>query len=75
MRAALDAVEPRLRACGSAVGGISLEFATAADRDRLAGFTVVGQPTASVERCVQEVLDEVRFAPTEPRTFLEVYLP
>jgi serine/threonine protein kinase len=75
MRAALDAVGPHLRACSSPVGGISIEYETAPARERFARFSLVGDHAASVERCVHAVLAELRFEPTAPRTFHEVYLP
>ncbi len=75
MRAALDAVEPHLRACSSPVGGVSIEFETAAASERFARYALVGEHAASVQRCVHTVLAELRFEPTAPRTFHEVYLP
>ena len=57
------------------VGGVSIEFETAAASERFARYRLVGEHAASVQRCVHTVLAELRFEPTAPRTFHEVYLP
>jgi hypothetical protein len=74
MRAALDAVAPTLRACGSEAG-LLIEFKVEAGRDRFASITVIGDHEEHVDRCVRAAVAELRFAPTTAQLFHEDYTP
>lgn len=74
MRAALDAVAPQLRACGSEAG-LFIEFTIEAGRDQFASIHVIGDHEEHVDRCVRAAVADLRFAPTTAQIVHEVYTP
>jgi hypothetical protein len=74
MRAALDAVAPQLRRCGSEAG-LFIEFTIEAGQDQFANTDVIGDHKEHVERCVRAVVDDLRFAPTTAQIVHEAYTP
>jgi len=74
MRAALDAVAPQLRACGSEAG-LFIEFTIEAGQDRFARINVIGDHKEHVDRCVRAAVADLRFAPTTAQIVHEAYTP
>ncbi len=74
MRAALDAIAPQLRACGSEAG-LFIEFTIEAGRDQFASITVIGDHEEHVDRCVRAAVADLRFAPTTAQIVHEAYTP
>jgi serine/threonine protein kinase len=74
MRAALDAVAPQLRGCGSKAG-LFIEFTIEAGRDQFASITVIGDHEEHVDRCVRAAVADLRFAPTTAQIVHEAYTP
>ena len=73
MRAALDTVAPRVRACDSQGVGMMVEYETVAGREQFARIAVVGNDDARINDCVRGVAGELRFAPTTSQILHEEY--
>lgn len=75
VREALATVAGDLRDCAGLAGGLLIvEFTTAAGRESFADFNVVGDDAPEVGRCVRDIADALRFAPTsDATTFTEEY--